>query len=144
MLVSQNHIEYAEVVAALHARCFEKGWTIQEISTLLGLPTTRLFIIEQGFLLCSEVAGEMEILSIGILPEFRKRGFAFSLLQEMIDYAKMKQVEHIFLEVAQDNQPAQALYHKAGFQKIGTRHNYYHTKNGFVDALCLGLQIQKR
>jgi ribosomal-protein-alanine N-acetyltransferase len=41
----------------------------------------------------------------------------------------------IYLEVAEDNALARALYEKAGFVVNGTRPAYYRRKNGAVDAI---------
>ena len=96
---------------------------------------------EESFLLCSEVADEMEILTICVLPEFRRQHIAQDLLFELFRYAKGQKVKRIFLEVAEDNQAAQKLYLGAGFKQTGRREGYYVCKNGNVDALCLTKKI---
>ena len=134
-------IFFAPIAAKIHRQCFEKGWSEEEFQKLLTLPTSRLWMSEEGFLLCSEVAGEMEILTICVLPEFRRQHIAQDLLRELTSYAKDQGIKQIFLEVAEDNEAAQKLYLSAGFTQTGRREKYYARKNGAVDALCFTKKI---
>jgi len=142
MSVVRAEPAYATVVAELYRQCFPDVWKEADIQKILMLPTTVLWVSEKGFLLCSHVLDEMEIISIGVLPAYRRQHFGSSFLKEMMDYANQNDVKKIFLEVSVENSPAQALYHQFGFTESGTRKNYYKTKNGFVDALCLIKQIK--
>ena len=47
----------------------------------------------------------------------------------------------IFLEVAADNAPGQALYRGFGFAEVGRRRDYYERNIGRVDALVLRLAL---
>ena len=134
-------IFFAPVAAKIHKACFERGWSEKEFQKLLALPTSRLWMTEEGLLLCSEVADEMEILTICVLPEFRRQHIAQDLLHELFDYAKTQKIKQIFLEVAEDNEAAQKLYLGTGFQQSGKREKYYPRKNGAVDALCFTKKI---
>lgn len=136
MLVASGDTAFSPILATIHAQCFDKPWSEQEMFSLLSLPTTVGWLTEHGFLLCSHVADEMEILTIGVLPAFRQQGVGFQFLQGLFTYATKNQVKHIFLEVSAENKPAQRLYQKAGFTQTGTRKNYYKTATGFTDALC--------
>ena len=130
-------IFFVPAVAELHDLCFDKGWSEDEFRKLLALPTSRLWMDENSMLLCSEVAGEMEILTIGVIPEMRRQHLAQKLLEELFEYAQKHNIKRIFLEVAEDNSPAQKLYFKVGFKQMGRRNKYYARPNGYVDALCL-------
>ena len=134
-------IFFAPIAAKIHKKCFDKGWSEEEFQKLLALPTSRLWMSEEGLLLCSEVTDEMEILTICVLPEFRRQHIAQDLLFELFRYAKTQKVKRIFLEVAEDNEAAQKLYSSAGFKQTGRREGYYVRKNGNVDALCLTKKI---
>jgi len=141
MLLTNGQIEYAPVIATMHADCFEEKWSENAIRTLLNLPTTIAWLDERGFLLCSRVLDEMEILTIGVLPEYRQQKIASQLLTEMIEWASQKQITKIFLEVSAQNTAAQKLYQKFGFYQTGLRAGYYKTHQGSIDALCLTKDI---
>ncbi|MBO7484293.1 MAG: ribosomal protein S18-alanine N-acetyltransferase [Alphaproteobacteria bacterium] len=137
-----NGMAFAPAIAKIHELCFEQPWSEEQFAKLLSLPTCRLWMNENGFLLCSEVSGEMEILTICVLPEKRRQHVAEDLLNQLFTYAKSKNIQRIFLEVAKDNPPAQKLYIKTGFTLSGERKKYYARPNGSVDALCFTKQIK--
>ncbi len=47
----------------------------------------------------------------------------------------------LWLEVAEDNAAARALYAAAGFEEAGRRRRYYPRANGPVDALTLRCRL---
>ena len=126
-------IQYALPAHKIHTKCFDNAWSEKEFTDLLNLPTSCLWMNEKGMLLCAHVSDEMEILTFGVIPEYRRQGHARRLLNQMLNYAKKNNVQKIFLDVAQDNIPAIRLYEKTGFYLINRRPGYY--KNGQTDAL---------
>ena len=64
---------------------------------------------------------EAELLNLAVDPAFRRQGAAQALIAELARTAH----GDIFLEVAQPNQAAIALYERSGFQGIGVRPGYY-------------------
>ena len=72
---------FAPVLARMHGLCFEKGWTEQAFSSLLCLPTTQGFLNHEGFILCSVCQDEAEILTVGVLPEARRKKVGTQLLE---------------------------------------------------------------
>ena len=130
-------------MAELHAGCFDEPWTEHAFYQLINLPTTVGWINEMGFVLCSHVLDEMEIMTICTHPDYRRQGLGQSLLSQIEKYAKLANVCNIFLEVRDDNTPAQNLYLKNGYIKTGLRKGYYKTKSGPVDAVCMMKEISK-
>ena len=88
-------------------------------------------------IVCSICGEDAEILTLCVLPEFRRQGIASKMIQKMCEYMKNFQVVSFFLEVNVNNIAAVKLYEKCGFEKIGMRKNYYKTKQGRQDALIL-------
>ncbi len=131
--------EYALAASLIHQKCFDCPWSSAEFETLLQLPTSLLWMNDRGLLLCSRVFDEMEILTIGVLPEYRRQGLALQLLRDMMDYAQKNGVKVVFLEVAENNLAAIALYQKLGFVLMGRRQGYYH--HGKIDALTYRKQF---
>ena len=132
---------HACVLGALHTASFDEPWTEHAFAALLKLPTTIGWANEQGFILCSHVLDEMEIMTICTHPDFRRQGVAEKLLTIMMDYARLGKVSKIFLEVRSDNVPAQNLYKKMGFVENGIRKGYYKTRQGPMDAVCMVYDI---
>ena len=68
---------------------------------------------------------EGEIYRVATLPEYRKRGIAYRLLDYAIKTERGHGLECLFLEVRKSNIPARNLYHSYGFKEFGERKNYY-------------------
>ncbi len=78
-----------------------------------------------GYIHYSLSVDSMDINSVFVFPSFRRKGVAEKLLSAVIDTAKEKRLDKIFLEVRETNAPAIKLYQKAGFSSVGTRKKYY-------------------
>ena len=65
---------------------------------------------------------EYEIHTIGVDPEYQRRGIGRRLLDELLTIADGAVVH---LEVRTDNEPAIALYRSVGFTEVGLRRRYY-------------------
>lgn len=74
---------------------------------------------------------EAEILNLTVDPAYRRRGVASALLAALIEAAKGS----IFLEVAEDNAAALALYHRFGWEPVAVRKGYYYPGN--VNAVVM-------
>lgn len=128
-------------LAALHGRAFTmpRPWTGAEFAGWLADPLA--FLLEEGdagFLLGRAVAGEAELLTLAVAPEARGRGLGLKLVSRFLYQARLRGAETTFLEVAEDNAPARAVYARAGFTPSGRRTGYYRKPDGTpVDALIL-------
>lgn len=71
------------------------------------------------------VAGEAEILTIGITEDARGRGYGRALLSRTLEHIGLKGGTRCFLEVEDSNRAALGLYEKSGFVTVGRRENYY-------------------
>ena len=126
---------FAPVLARMHEQCFDKSWNEQSFSSLLSLPTTQGFLNHEGFILCSVCGDEAEILTVGVLPEARRKKVGTHLLECLIFSLKEQKIKVIFLDVDAQNQAAISLYKKAGFEQISVRKNYYTVGTQRHDAL---------
>jgi [ribosomal protein S18]-alanine N-acetyltransferase len=102
----------------LIARLYEGG--LARIDAMRGV----------GFSLCRVVRDESELLSIGVAAGYRRRGVAGYLLRASMERARAIGARQMFLEVAVDNGAAQQLYLVHGFERVGTRPEYYQRQNG--------------
>jgi len=65
------------------------------------------------------------IVSIAVLPEFRRKGIAKALINRAMEGMKLYKAKQCFLEVRVSNVPAVNLYKSLGFQITKTIHGYY-------------------
>ena len=144
--------EDAALLASLHRQCFEEAWDEAAFRNLLAGQGGFALIAKaasatesQAFILIQVAAGQSEILSIGTVPRARRSGLARVLLREAAMEALARKAQDMFLEVAEDNTAALALYAAAGFVSAGRRRHYYRRAHGSsVDALMLRATLPLR
>lgn len=130
------------VMAALHKMCFANPWDRRELAELLAMPGAFALMGFDGeapcsFILMRAAAGEAEILTIAVLPDRRGSGLGQLLVETALARARGQGAEVCFLEVAEENAPARALYVKTGFEVSGKREGYYSAADGAGDALIM-------
>ncbi len=131
-----------KVAAALHAEVgFEERWDVNAFSQLLAMPGAGGHIAlapdsgdPLGLVLWRIAADEGEILTIGVLPDFRRSGVAQFLLETAASAMRQNGVTRLFLEVAVNNHAAIPLYRRFGFRQEGQRPGYYRSSAGAIDA----------
>ena len=122
-------------LADLHASAFSPGWSAAEIAALGAVA-----LVEDGagLILVRTVAGEAEVLTVGVRPEARGTGAGRRLVQAALEAVRADGAERVFLEVAEDNLAALRLYDGFGFVEVGRRRRYYpRPDGGTADALVL-------
>ena len=141
MIIAVAEVSDASLLARLHATAFEAPWDEAAFADLLGQAGVFGLATDDGFILCRTVVDEAEILTLAVRPEARGQGLGLKLVSAAAEVAKAAGAVSLFLEVAEDNRAARALYHRAGFAEAGRRKAYYKTAQGPVDALILVLNL---
>lgn len=139
------------LLAALHSASFckpgDESWSTRSFSDVLSMPGSFCLVASDslhparepcGFAACRNAGSDGELLSLGVVPHFRRGGVARTLLAESLATFQVQGTERVYLEVAEDNPTAQALYLAAGFTQIGRRRDYYRRlRDQKVDALTM-------
>ena len=115
----------AERIAAIHAAAVARPWSAPEMQSLLDDPHVFALEAEGAFLLARVVADEAEVLMIATHPGQRRKGRAAALVAQFHGEACERGAARAFLEVAEDNAAARALYAAAGYAQVGRRAGYY-------------------
>jgi len=146
------------VLHGLYDACFDEPFGAEGFAALLASPGLWAAIAWReaatgetaggeaavGFVIARSIAGEAEIVSIGVRPDVRRQGIGAMLLADAMARAVALGAAAIFLEVAEDNPGAIALYASAGFERVGRRPDYYPRKrNGRVSALIMRHTVKK-
>lgn len=137
--------EAAALMAALHAEAFPPAehWGPQAIELLLELPghVAMLAAREEapvGFVIGRVAADQAEILTLAVRPEARHAGIGRALMQALAAELAQRGATELFLEVAESNIAARALYARLGATQAGRRRAYYPDGG---DALVLRLPL---
>ena len=147
------------VLDALYAECLDEPLAAPVRASLLASPGMWASIAwveaeaeagaaegraAAGFVMARSIAGEAEIVGIGVLPQRRRAGIGGALLADAMVRAAALGAEAIFLEVAEDNPAAVALYRSAGFRPVGRRPGYYRRKSKLpIAALIMRRTVKK-
>jgi len=130
---------HAGLIAGMHHVCFAEPWSEKAMAELLAMPGVYGWLSAtgqqpEGFVMARVAADEAEILTLLVLPPYRRSGLARRLIEACLGNAKMRGVARMYLEVASSNEAAQHLYNKLGFALVGRRKAYYASG---ADALVL-------
>ncbi len=124
MVSLQEH--YPEYFWRDHLRLWGKAFLVAVLDgKIVGYVMSR---VERslGFIKRSLPKKVGHVVSIAILPEYRRRGIGTRLMIEVM--RRLKDVygaKEVYLEVRVSNEPAIKLYEKLGFQKVRRIRFYY-------------------
>jgi ribosomal-protein-alanine N-acetyltransferase len=78
-----------------------------------------------GYAIVSRYVDAWHVMNIAVVPEFRRRGIARSLLEQLFEVTSTDPRRGYTLEVRVSNAEAIRLYERLGFQARGIRRGYY-------------------
>lgn len=147
--------ERSAELAEMHGMLFKPGWSQSSLVEMLSHPGSTAFLARvrdgadalpepAGFVVGQIAADEAEILTVGVLPRWQRRGVGTLLVEGLARAVKRAEARRLFLEVAADNQAAFELYRALGFTAVGMRKGYYDQAGGEPkDALVLALPLDR-
>lgn len=127
-------------LAETHAACFEapRHWSAAMIEAQLLAAGCMILGDPDSFLIGRVTVDEAEVLTLATHPLVRRKGHARALLAAFETIARARGAQRVFLEVAENDTAARALYLAAGYAPAGRRPRYYLAADGTrCDALVL-------
>lgn len=118
------------ILARLDAACFDVPWDERSFMTLLTGELTLGWSLHRhddvlAYVIARVVAGEAEILRMGVRPDVRRQSLGATVLHAVLDDIGPRVPHGLHLEVRAANAPARRLYARHGFAETGTRPGYY-------------------
>ena len=95
----------------------------------------------RGYAILMPAVDEAEVLTIGVAASHQRKGLGRAMLRGMLELARARSMQRVFLEVRPSNTAAAALYRSAGFSEVGLRRGYYRDANGSEDALVMACEL---
>ncbi len=134
-----------ESMAAIHAACFAKAWSPNEIGQFVTAPGCLSLIVStaperaaQGFVVVRSAGDEAEILTVAVDPSHRRNGLGRALFAAAIASLRAAGAKRLFLEVEAGNESARGLYQSLGAVAVGRRPRYYdHGADADIFSLAL-------
>ena len=130
MTVTDFTEKYISQAQQLEKLCFSAPWTEQNFLDTLNnghsIFLAAFSAVEfAGYISADTVCGTAYINNIAVKPQFRRKGAARALINELERRAVESNRFEMTLEVRSKNLPALALYEKCGFETAGKRKNFY-------------------
>lgn len=140
MMITTMTNAHVSQVADLEKLCFSDPWSEKSVASELDNPLSIWLVAVEGERLAGYVGSqtvldETDMMNIAVHPDYRRRGVAEQLVEQLVKVLKQRGSRCLTLEVRASNEPARKLYEKLGFQQIGLRKNYY--RNPREDAWIL-------
>ena len=134
-----------DAVMAIEQRAYAFPWTRGIFrDCLLSDYPARVLVHDGGIIgygMLSIAADEAHVLNVCTAPEVQGRGHGRRLLRALLQLARGRGVQRVFLEVRPSNLSAIALYHAEGFNEIGRRPRYYPARQGREDAIVMAMEL---
>jgi ribosomal-protein-alanine N-acetyltransferase len=133
-----------EAIAQIESCAFADPWNDIQIDSALDSPNTKCRVAEfgddgpVGYCFYTRAADELEIQSLAVVPERRRKGVGAALVQDLLSDARKRGAVRVWLDVRAGNEAAIGLYRKAGFRQRGTREGYY---DDGEDACVMALDV---
>ena len=135
------------VILLEHAAFPDDAWSVGMFWSELAEAATRYYLVAEeyqdgtgqprliGYAGLLAGVGEAEVLTIAVDPGREGRGLGAVLLTELMREAARRDCADVVLEVRVDNDRAQKLYRRFGFEEVGVRKGYYQPMG--IDALVM-------
>lgn len=129
---------HVEPVLLIERQLFApEPWTAHHFWSELGQVDSRHYVVALedgevvGYAGLCDYPDEAFVQTMAVAPSHQRRGLGAVLLEELLAEAARRRQPRVLLEVRADNPPAQRLYERHGFRRVGVRRGYY---PGGVDA----------
>lgn len=139
--------EDAGLLREIHAASFPTYWNVEAFNDFFSVGGTFALLAEMagqpvGMAVCRVQHEQADIITIAVVPPWRRRGIARFLMHGVMEKAASLGAGALFLDVEEGNAPALGLYEHLGFTHINRRKLYYRQKDGsFTDALVMTCKL---
>ena len=138
------HLDLPVLVSMEKVLFADSPWSMGQFKEeFKGIPRTHFFTVAVdsnnqilGYAGVMVVAPgvEADVLTIGVLPQYRKTGVGTAFMAQLENWASDRESNAMMLEVGVENVGAVSLYESLGYSKISIRKSYY---GAGLDALVM-------
>lgn len=128
---------------------FPSPWSINTFITTLYDDRCKCLIARYegaivGYCFALDMKVMIHLLNLAVHPDYRKKGVAKRLMNEIISHARACNKSYVFLEVRKSNQQARCLYESMGFCHVSTWRQYYTDTREDADVMVKRLDGEMR
>lgn len=123
----EHHIQFPKAFLVAKVNDKTVGYVMSRVE--FGLSNLRRGIL----------ARKGHIISIGVLPQYRRIGIGYNLMvRAMRAMKRFYNATEVYLEVRVSNKPAISLYEKLGYKVVSVAKGYYHDgEDAYIMAMSL-------
>ena len=130
MEIKRLQLRDLNAIEQIEKRAYPTPWSRSMFASELAKPSSislGAFDDERlaGYLIVSRYVDAWHVMNVAVDPDFRRRGIALSLLEELFALTHDDGRRGYTLEVRVSNAGAIALYEGLGFRSSGIRRGYY-------------------
>jgi ribosomal-protein-alanine N-acetyltransferase len=146
MIIREMCEQDLEQVAQIEKEIFSVPWSEKSFADACTEPENVYLVCDcdgkiAGYCGMWTVLGEGNITNMAVAEEYRRKGIAAKLMEELLKRGHEKEVTIFFLEVRESNTAARTLYENAGFSQIGIRKRFYERPVENAIVMSKGHQI---
>lgn len=141
MIIDIMQVEDLEEVLEIERESFPSAWSRQAFYFELTDNPYGLYLVARvreeiaGYIGVWFLMNSAHITNLAVRKEYRRRGYAVELVNEVFTQARLRGIYNVTLEVRHSNLIAQNLYKKLGFKVINIKEGYY--RDNGEDALVM-------
>lgn len=138
--VEDASIRLLDKLYEIEKKCFnQEAFSKQQIACLLSDYNSLSFVAKVNNQIAGFIIAQIDIdnnqlfghiITIEVNSQFRRKGIAKRLLNEVETIVKLKGIEECRLEVRENNTDALNLYGRLGYKIVAKLENYYPTGHG--------------
>lgn len=137
MIIEEVSLADVKEIAQMENKYIFHPYSEDVLSEMLKNPNCLALKISEnnetaGYISGQFVIDEFNVNNVVIKEQYRRRGFASALMEEVIKVCEEQKIKKIYLEVAQNNEAAKNLYKKFGFEFSYERKKYYGDQSALV------------
>ena len=129
--IRKMRLEDVEAVVDIETEAFSSPWRKETFAGLIDRPSLEVLVMEHadegviGYAVLWCILEQGELANVAITPRMRGKGLGSRLLDRVLEVARRRGVEAVYLEVRTSNTRALDLYRRFGFSDVGVRKGYY-------------------
>ena len=134
--VTISPVALLEEIMVMEHLCFNFPWSEDDYIEMRKQSSFKNWLLKTrggfsvGFLVFQCIPDELQILRLGIHPQWRNRGYAHFLMAQLEIFACLDNIKEVYLEVHESNKSAITLYVNLKYKKFGRRRKYFQSPVG--------------
>lgn len=123
--------EDVDDVVGIETEAFSSPWRRDTFLNLIDRPGIEPLVLEDraegviGYAVLWCILDQGELANVAVTPRLRGKGLGRRLMARVMEVARERGVEKLYLEVRASNTAALELYRSLGFVEVGIRKGYY-------------------